>query len=85
MSQYAVTCQRCLQCVWHGDDLFTDDGQELLTAYADSTCQQPDCPNTTTALDTAAATDPIAMIRQLQARIAALETRPDSPSPAPPR
>lgn len=85
MTTYAITCQDCLVCVWHGDDLVTDDGQEILTAYADSTCQRDACPHTTNALNTAPAGDPLALIEALQARLAALEAAnpPKRPSDRP--
>jgi hypothetical protein len=33
---YAVTCQTCHVNVWKGDQLVEQDGQVLLSAYADS-------------------------------------------------
>lgn len=36
MSAYAVNCYTCRVNVWQGDELVEQDGQVLLTAYADS-------------------------------------------------
>lgn len=76
MTNYAVVCRTCLRNVYEGDTQ-PDDGQTLLTAYADSksgsTCPSgvANCPNKTAAVNVAKQQAPAALL----ARIAALEAK----------
>lgn len=82
MSNYAVTCYGpCGALVWQGDDLVTEDGQELLTAFADVACHEASCPHRTTAIEAAAVPDPLALIEALQARLAELEGKNTASEP----
>lgn len=76
MSLYAVICRTCSKNVYEGDTQPAD-GQVLLSQYADSTpgvkCPSgvTDCPNKTSAVNTAKQQ----AIPALVARIAALEAK----------
>lgn len=68
-----VNCYTCGQCVWEGGQHTTDgitglpfeDGQELLTAYADAHCTRDTCPHTTHAVAAEAAQSPGGLAAQL--------------------
>lgn len=81
MSLYSVSCQTCATLVWHGDTLVTDNGQDLLSAYAESTCTISDCPHTPEALARAAAARP--EHPDVLARLAALEATLIPPTTTP--
>lgn len=82
MSIYAITCYGpCGALVWQGDDLVTEDGQEILTAFADVACHEESCPHRTTAIEAAAVPDPLALIEALQTRLAALEGKKKPSAP----
>lgn len=76
MSLYAVVCRTCQHNVYEGDTS-PDDGQVLLTQYAESTpgakCPSghTDCPNKTAAVNSSKQQ----AIPALLARIAALEAK----------
>jgi hypothetical protein len=72
---YAVTCYTCQIQVWKGDVIVAENGQDLLTAYADTTCKRADCPHTTTAIKAATERDPLVQIERLKARLTALEAK----------
>jgi hypothetical protein len=76
MSNYAVVCRTCLRNVYEGDTS-PDDGQTLLTAFADSVtgaaCPSgvATCPNKTAAMTTARQQTVAAIL----ARLAAIEAK----------
>jgi hypothetical protein len=77
---YAVTCYTCLEQVWKGDVLVDENGQNLLTAYADASCKRATCPHKTAAITAAQERDPLAQIEKLKTRLAALEAKtPNKP------
>jgi len=85
---YAVTCYGpCRRVIWTGD-VMPGTADQLLTAYADSTCQVTACPYKTTVKATAQAAadavDPLKLVAALQTRVATLETRALIPGPTGP-
>lgn len=72
MANYSVACwDVCGELVYDSDDP-PDDGQVLLTAWADTHCQRANCPNTTAARAEAELDQP-ATRRELQALTARIE------------
>lgn len=76
MPAYVVHCYTCLIRIYEGDTP-PDDGQVLLTAYADSTpgtacpSKVDRCPHKTAAINTAKQREPAALL----ARLVALEAK----------
>ncbi len=73
MPDYAVTCYTCATLIWEGDEAPID-GQTVATHHADTHCARPDCPHTTTAIETARRNTPatVGELEELKAQLAAM-------------
>ncbi|MGH8573235.1 MAG: hypothetical protein ACREX8_11770 [Gammaproteobacteria bacterium] len=87
-TSYAVICHTCGVNVWQGDELLEEDGQVLLTVFAESVSgtgcpsKVDSCPHKTAALENAQLSRPVrlAELEALRARLATVEAKlPNDP------